>query len=65
MNTELNPISVAKWKNLTENDCHEWKLMIVDPQERNSNTRYEICYACSSNQLPGREPTDVDDALAY
>ena len=24
------------WKKLTEKDCHEWKLMTVDPQERST-----------------------------
>ena len=24
------------WKNLTEKDCREWKLTIVDPQERST-----------------------------
>ena len=24
------------WKKLTEEDCHEWKLTTVDPQERST-----------------------------
>ena len=24
------------WKKLTERDCHEWKLTVVDPQERST-----------------------------
>ena len=24
------------WKKLTEKDCHEWKLMTVDTQERST-----------------------------
>ena len=58
MNTELNPIFVAKWKNLSENDCHE----IVDPQER--NTRCEIGFACSSKPTHWKGASDVDDAPA-
>ena len=30
------------WKTLTENDCHEWKLKSVDPQER-STWRSGVC----------------------
>ena len=47
------------WKKLTRKDCHEWKLTTVDPQERSAwrSGLCEICYV-----LPGRGPTDVDDA---
>ena len=47
------------WKKLMENDCHEWKLMTVDPQERNpwrSGVRSAIRAA---SQLPGRGPTEM------
>ena len=44
------------WKKLIEKDCHEWKLMTVDPQKKEHlEIRYEICYA-SSKPLPGRGP---------
>ena len=46
-------------KKLTEKDCGEWKLMTVDPQERRSGLRAAMRAA---SQLPGRGPTDVDDA---
>ena len=46
------------WKKLTAKDCHEWKLMTVDPQER--ITWRSALHAGS--QLLGRGPTDVDDA---
>ena len=52
------------WKKLTERDCREWKLMTVDPQERStwrSGVRSAMCVA---SQLPGKGPTDVDNALA-
>ena len=45
-------------------DCREWKLTMVDPQESSiwrSDVRSAICEA---SQLPGRGPTDVDDAPA-
>ena len=36
------------WKKLTERDCREWKLMTVDPQEKEHlEIKCEICYACS------------------
>ena len=53
------------WKKLAENDCREWKLTTVDPHERSawrSFVRYAIHPA---SQLPGRGPTDVDDASAH
>ena len=33
------------WKKLMEKDCHEWKLMTVDPQER-STWRSGVRSAC-------------------
>ena len=52
------------WKKLTERDCREWKLMTVDPQER-STWRSGVGYDMrAASQLPGKGPTDVDDAPA-
>ena len=52
------------WKKLTERDCREWKLMTVDPQER-STLRSGVRSAMrAASQLPGKGPTDVDDAPA-
>ena len=52
------------WNKLTENDCCEWKLTTVNPQER-SNWRSGVRSAmCAARQLPGRGHTDVDDAPA-
>ena len=52
------------WKKLTERDCHEWKLTTVDPQER-STWRSGVRSAMrAASQLPGKRPTDVDDAPA-
>ena len=45
-----------------ENDCHEWPLTLVDPQER-STWRLGVRSAmCAASQSPGRGPTGVDDA---
>ena len=53
------------WKKLTERDCREWKLTTVDPQER-STWRSGVRSAMSAaSQLPGKGPTDVDDAPAH
>ena len=52
------------WKKLTEKDCCEWKLTTVDPQER-STWRSGVRSALrAASQLPGKGPTDVDDAPA-
>ena len=51
-------------KKLTEKDCCEWKLKTVGPQER-STWRSGVRSAMrAASQLPGRGPTDVDDAPA-
>ena len=52
------------WRTLAERDLREWKLNKVDLCDRNvwrSNVRSSMPAA---SQLPGREPTDVDDAPA-
>ena len=52
------------WKKLKERACHEWKLTTVDPQER-STWRSGVRSAMrAAIQLPGKGPTDVDDAPA-
>ena len=52
------------WKKLTEKDCREWKLTTVDPQER-STWRSGVRSAMrAASQLPGKGPTDVDNAPA-
>ena len=43
---------------------HEWKLTTVDPQER-STWRSGVRSAMrAASQLPGKGPTDVEDAPA-
>lgn len=47
---------------LTERDRREWKLSAVDLHDRciwRSGVRTAMCAA---SQLPGRRPTDVDNA---
>ena len=52
------------WKKLTEKDCREWNLTTVDPQER-STWRSGVRSAMHvASKLPGKGPTDVDDAPA-
>ena len=52
------------WRGLTERDCREWKLTTVDPQER-STWRSGVRSAMrAASQLPGKGPTDMDDAPA-
>ena len=52
------------WDKLKENDCREWKLMTVDPQER-STWRSGVRSAMrAASHLPGTGPTDVGHAPA-
>ena len=52
------------WKKLTKKDFREWKLMTVEPQE-GSTWRSGVSSAMrAASQLPGKGPTDVDDAPA-
>ena len=50
------------WKKLTEKDCREWKLTTVDPQERSTWRSGVRSAMLAASQLPGKGPTDVDDA---
>ena len=43
-------------KKLTENDCSEWKLTTVDPQERNTWRSGVKSAMPAASQLPGRGP---------
>ena len=52
------------WKKLTEKDCCEWKLTTVDPQERSTWKSGVRSAMRAASQLPGKGPTDVDDAPA-
>ena len=52
------------WKKLMEKYCREWKLTTVDPQERSTRRSGVRSAMRAASQLPGKEPTDVDDAPA-
>ena len=52
------------WKKLTEKDCREWKLTTVDPQERSTWISGVRSAMPAVSHLPGKGPTDVDDAPA-
>ena len=47
-----------------EKDCREWKLTTVDPQERSTWRSGVRSAMCAARQIPGKGPTDVDDAPA-
>ena len=54
----------ANMEETDREDCREWKLTTVDPQER-STWRSGVRSAMrAASQLPGKGPTDVDDAPA-
>ena len=50
------------WKKLREKDLLELKLTTVDPQERSTWRSGVRSVMRAASQLPGRGPTDVDDA---
>ena len=52
------------WKKLTEKGYREWKLTTVDPQERSTWRSVVRSAILAASQLPGKGPTDVDDAPA-
>ena len=52
------------WKKLTERDCRELKLTTVDHQERSTWRSCVRSAMSAASQLPGKGPTDVDDAPA-
>ena len=50
------------WKQLTERDCREWKLSVINPYDRR-NWRSGVRSAMrAASQLSGRGSTDVDVA---
>ena len=52
------------WKTLTERDHSEWNLNEVDPCDKDVWRSSVRAAMRAASQLPGREPTDVDDAPA-
>ena len=45
-------------------DCREWKLTTVDPKGRSTWRSGVRSVMHAASQLPGKGPTDVDDAPA-
>ena len=52
------------WKQLTERDCREWKLLAVNPHDRHTWRSGVRSVMRAASQLSGRGPTDVDVAPA-
>ena len=50
------------WKQLTERDCREWKLLAINPHDRRTWRSPVRSAMSAASQLPGRGPTDVDVA---
>ena len=50
------------WKQLTERDCREWKLLVVNPRDRHTWRSGMRSAMQAASQLSGRGPTDVDVA---
>ena len=52
------------WMTLTDRDLREWKLNEFDPSDRDVLKPNGRSAMRAASQLPGGEPTDVDDAPA-
>ena len=50
------------WRQLTERDCRERKLLAIDPHDRDTWRSGVRSAMHAASKLPGREPTDVDIA---
>ena len=48
------------WKQLTGRDCREWKLLAIDPHDRDTWRSGVRSAMRAGSQLPGRGPTVVD-----
>ena len=53
------------WKTLTERDHREWNLNQIDPCDKDVWRSCVRSAKLAASQLPGWEPTDVDDAPAH
>ena len=51
------------WKQLTERDCREWKLSVINPHDRHTWRSGVRSAMRAASQLSGRGPTGVDVAL--
>ena len=50
------------WKQLTERDCREWKLLAINPHDRHTWRSGVSSAVRAASQLSGRGLTDVDVA---
>ena len=50
------------WKQLTERDCREWKLLAINPHDRHTWRSGVRSAMGAASQLSGRGPTGVDVA---
>ena len=50
------------WKQLTERDCREWKLLAINPHDRHTWRSGVRSAMRAASQLSGRGPTDMDVA---
>ena len=50
------------WKQLTDRDCREWKLLAINPHDRHTWRSGVRSAIRAASQLSGRGPTDVDVA---
>ena len=50
------------WKALTDRDCREWNLSGINPDDRHMWRTSVRSAMRAASQLPGRGPTEVDDA---
>ena len=54
--------SKMTWKQLTERDCREWKLLAINPHDRNMWRSGVRSAMPAASQLSGRGPADVNVA---
>ena len=50
------------WRQLTEKKCRKWKLLAIDPHDRDTWRSGVRSAMLAASQLPGRGHTDVDIA---
>ena len=53
------------WKQLTERDCRERKLLAINPHDRHTRSSGVRSAMRAASQLSGRGPTSVDVAPDY
>ena len=57
--------SKMTWKQLTERDCREWKLSVINAHDRHTWRSGVRSAMRAASQLSGRGPTDVDVFLFF